>query len=261
MKRRTKRGLDWLGGLMIAGALAAIATAALLAQQLQPPARDPETLCARDASPAAHVVILIDATDALEPRHRRLATAAVESERARLKTGDRLTLATLSDRDPREPTILFSKCDPGDGGDANPWFQNGAQLDQRWREEFGEPLDAALARAVKGRKAKASPLVEAIGALAREPTFAATSARRLTIVSDMMENQPGVFSLYAAGATFASFRGGVAGVRPPPDLADVNVRIVQLDRPDRDARQLEARTEFWGPYFDATGAAALAWEP
>jgi len=264
MTRRSRgRWRTALGATLLAAAAIALGLVAL-APGLRPAIEtvDPDTLCPVRQPPAHTTMILVDATDALEPRHRRRIEAAIRSERQRLAKGDRLTLAILSDHDPREPIIAFSKCNPGDGADANPWLQNPARRDAQWRTSFGDPLEEAVARALKGRAGTASPLTDAIGALSREPEFAgAGGARRLVIASDMMEHRPGVFSLYAAGATYASFRHTQAGLRPSPDLAGVDVRIVQLDRPDREARQMDARDQFWAPYFTEAGAHGAAWDP
>jgi hypothetical protein len=260
---RARRRGDVVGGLILAAlALALVGGAVLFGLRRVDPV-DPETFCALRHPPAAQVVILVDSTDALEPRHRRRVEAAVRAEASRLAKGDRLTLASLSDKDPREPLILFSKCDPGDGASANPLFQNGARLDVRWRDAFGDPLAAAIARAVKGRIGEASPLTDAIRALAEDPDFtsAPEQRRRLVIASDLMEHRPGEFSLYAAGATYQSFARLQSGLRPPPDLTNVDVRLVQLDRPDREARQLDARAAFWAPYFEAAHARDVRWDP
>jgi len=257
--RRTRRRLDLIGGIVRPLVGLALAATAVVAVALRPTPLDPETNCPL-AGPRAHTAILVDATDALEPRHRRKLEAAVSSERARLAIGDQLTIAMLSDRDPREPAILFSRCNPGDGADANPLFQNGARRDARWRETFGDPLDAAAGRAAKGRRGDASPLTDAIASIASEPSFVAAKTRRLVIVSDMMKHRPGVFSLYAAGATYDSFKRTEAA-RPPPDLQGVAIRLVQLDRPDRDARQTETRSTFWAPYFTQAQAPEPQWDP
>jgi hypothetical protein len=250
-----------IGWALILMVLLGVGAAGAAGVMLRPAPRDPQTLCRINAAPSATTLVLIDSSDPLKPRHAKIAAAAIDAERARLGPDGRLTILILSARDPREPQTVFSKCDPGDGQDANPWFENPQTIRERWQEAYRDPLDKALASARRGRGQEASPLADAISAVARDPDLGpSVPARRLVIISDMMEHRPGVFSLYAAGADYQSFRANVPGIGPPPRLDGVSVHVVQLDRPEREDRQAQARDEFWRPYFAATGA-ALTWAP
>ncbi|MGE3142091.1 MAG: hypothetical protein AB7L65_02110, partial [Hyphomonadaceae bacterium] len=225
-----------------------------------PPPTDEQTLCRTDQPLAAHTIILVDATDKLEPRHRRLLRAVVRQEGQRLARYQRLTLLSLRADRPQEPRILFSLCNPGDGQSVNPLFQNTRLAQARWESAFGEALDRAVRRAAGARAASASPILAGLRAIAADPDFTAdVSARRLVLVSDMLEFTPGGFSLYGPQADFTHWRA----ISPlsPPDLTGVQVRVAALDRPGHEAEQAHARDAFWAPYFDAAGARETRFDP
>jgi hypothetical protein len=94
--------------------------------------------------------VQVDATDRLEPRHRRKLRAVLAQERQRLSEYDRLTVMRLNARRPQEPSVLFSRCLPLPLERTNPLFQNARMTQQQWDEEFQHALDAALRSAQAG---------------------------------------------------------------------------------------------------------------
>lgn len=227
---------------------------------LRAPPTDPETLCRTDAALAAHTIILVDATDRLEARHRRKLRAVLQQERARLSQYDRLTLMRLNVRRPQEPSILFSRCLPRPPEQTNPLFENTRMTQARWDEEFAEALDRALRTASAGRGARASPIIAGVRAVAADPDFGPEiPRRRLVLVSDLLEHDPEGFSLYVSQANYAAWR--MATPSGPPDLARVDLRIVPLDRPEHAARQTDAVENFWPAFFDAADVQGVTIDP
>ncbi|MBL8551832.1 MAG: hypothetical protein JNJ73_17730 [Hyphomonadaceae bacterium] len=257
---KTRKAKDRAGAALIGLALFALAAMALAGFALRPPPSDPVTLCRTDQPLAAHTYILVDATDRLEPRHRRRLRAIVQQEHARLARYDRLSIASLRADRPQEPRVLFSLCDPGDGRDANPLYQNTRRAQARWDAAFGDALDRAVRRASGGRAANASPIVAGVRAVAADPDFGGDiPARRLVLVSDLLEYGPR-FSLYEDGADLARLKSRA------PELADfdlhnVGVRVAMLDRPEQAARQRKAVEDFWRPLLDHAGARAVTFDP
>jgi hypothetical protein len=226
---------------------------------LRPPPTDPDTLCRTDRPLVAHTFILVDSTDRLEPRHRRRLRAVIAEERARLRPHDRLTIATIRPDRPQEPRLLFSLCNPGDGGDANPLFQNTKRAQERFDEAFGADLERAVRRAGGGRPAQASPITASLRAAAADPDFSADiRTRRLVLISDLLEHNPAGFTLYATQPDAP--QSGNHGPRAP-DLGGVSVRIVMLDRPDHDVRQTFARERFWPAYLQESDANSVTFDP
>jgi len=259
-RRRGAGARNALGVVLIALAVLVLGGLGGASFLLRAPPTDPETLCRTDAPLAAHTVILVDATDRLEARHRRKLRAVMAQERARLSQYDRLTLMRINVRRPQEPTILFSRCLPRPPEQTNPLFENARLTQARWDEEFAGALDRALRSAGAGGGARASPIVAGLRAVAADPDFGADiPQRRLVLVSDLLEHDPGGFSLYVSDANYAAWRA--ASPSGPPDFAQVDLRIVPLDRPDHAARQGAAVDEFWPAFFAAADVQNVSFDP
>ena len=258
-RRARGKTKDRLGLLLIGLAMAALAAMAAAGFALRPPPTDSDTLCRTDRPVAAHTFILVDATDRLETRHRRRLRAVVAQERERLSPYDRLSIASVRADRPQEPRLIFSLCNPGDGRDANPLFQNTKRAQERWDAAFGDELEKAVRRASGGRAGRASPIAASVRAVAADPDFsAAIPARRLVLVSDLLEHEQEGFSLYAESADYAGYRARNGRVA---DLRGVGVRVVTLDRADQGARQDAARARFWDPFFDDADASDVSFDP
>lgn len=250
------RGL--LGTLLVAVALSVLGGLGVAALLLRPPATDPETLCRLDAPVAAHTIVLVDATDRLEPRHRRKLRAVLAQERARLAQFDRFTVMKLNPRRPQEPQLLFSRCLPRAPTDANPLFENTRLAQRIWEQEFQGALDAATRTAQSGAGARTSPILASLRAIAADADFGAEiENRRVVVISDLLEHEPGAFSLYDAGADYSVWRTTSA----PPDFSNVELRIVPLDRPEHGAAQAAALRSFWPVFFRETGARTVSIDP
>jgi hypothetical protein len=249
-----------LGVVLIAVAalvLGGLAGASLL---LRAPPMDAETLCRTDAPLAAHTIILVDATDRLESRHRRKLSAVLAQERARLGQYDRLTIMRINVRRPQEPAILFSKCLPRPPEATNPLFENARMVQQQWDEAFADALERALRSAGSSGPARASPIVAGLRAVAADPDFGAEiPRRRLVLVSDLLDLDPQGFSLYVSDADYARWRA--ASPNGPPDFARVDLRIVPIDRPDHASAQARVVEAFWPAFFDAAEAQSVSFDP
>ena len=260
MRRKPARAQNLLGVVLIGVAFAALASFALAAVLLRPPPTDPDTLCRTDHPLAAHTVILVDSTDKLERRHKRLLEAVVAQERARSAQYDMLTILRLDPRHPQEPRVLFSKCLPRPPEMANPLFENPRMAQQHWDDAFADAMNHAVHSAQSGGAADASPIVEGLRAVVADPDFGAAIAhRRLVLVSDLLENDPGNFSLYARDASYAQWRQH--DPHELADLSDIDVRVTTLDRPEAADRQNDARDHFWPSYFDDANAKSVRFDP
>lgn len=257
---RKQAGANALGAVLIGVVALALGGFVYAGFALRPPPTEADSLCLRSGAITAHTIILIDATDRLEARHRRKLEAVARQEQARLAQYDRLTLLRLDSRNPQEPRVLFSKCLPLPPDRANPFVQNPAQAQADWDASFANALESALRSAQSSGPNRASPILSGLRAVAADPEFGAEIAsRRLVLVSDLLEHDPGGFTLYAEGATFAQWRA--SSPSPPPDLSNVTVRVVPLDRPDHAARQAQALERFWPDYFETTQAADFSIDP
>lgn len=254
-----RRRKDLLGIALIFAVVLVLAGVGAAATMLRTPEYDAQTLCLKDAPPPAQTLLLVDATDRLDVRHqRRLKTIALQ-EAARLPRWGKLTVLSLRPDAENAPRELFSACTPGDRASANPLWENVQKLEMQKRAQFEEPLDTALSGARGARAAEGSPIIEGLHAAVNAPEFALSPARRLVLVSDLLQFSPR-FSLYEAGADWAAYQASAGAVRTPPDLSDVDVRVVVLERRNRADAQESAQNTFWTQYFDEAGAKSVAFE-
>jgi hypothetical protein len=257
-RRRAQGGAPhWLGLGLIALAVLALGGLTAAGVLMRPPPIDEETLCRTDASLRAHTIVLVDATDRLEPRHRRKLRAVLAQERERLAQYDRLTVMRLNVRRPQEPVVVFSKCLPRPPEQVNPLFENARMAQARWDEAFEDVLDRALRSAQSGGGARSSPIIASLRAAALDAGFGEDiPERRLVLVSDLLEHDPEGFSLYVSDANFSNWdaRDGMDA----PDFSGLAVRIAPLDRPEQATLQSDAVDNFWSPFLEATGAQSVS---
>ncbi|MBL8542169.1 MAG: hypothetical protein JNJ63_00030 [Hyphomonadaceae bacterium] len=258
--RRGRTGRGIVGLILIGVAMLVLGGLGAASFMLRAPPTDPETLCRTDIPLGAHTIVLVDSTDRLEARHRRKLRAVLAQERARLSQYDRLTILRLNVRRPQEPAVLFSRCLPRPPEQTNPLFENARMTQARWDEEFAAVLDHALRSASAGGPQRASPIIASLRAVAADPDFEASIPhRRLVLVSDLLEHDPQGFSLYVSDADYAHWRA--AAPQGPPDFAQVDLRVVPIDRPDQAERQAAALETFWPAFFDATDVNSVSIDP
>lgn len=241
--QRPASSRTWLGAALIGAVLAAggalLAAPALMRTAVAVDADG----CPKDFAAPAHTLVLVDASEALAPRHKRLLNAAVTQEARTLPAHGRLSLVALDAANPEEPRWLISLCSPGDGGDANPLFANPARLRAAWEKRFIDPLEDAARRAGANRGDSFSPILEAIRSATGDPRWLAAEQRSLVLVSDLMENTP-ARSLYDADVSYRADRDRAL------TLDGADVRVVFLDRPAKTAVQSTAWARFWAPLLE-----------
>ncbi len=236
---------------LILGAGGGLAAAGLIA--VNQPA-DAVTLC-RQGRLKSSTLVLIDTTDPLTEIQARRLRAAVEAERDELPRGGRLTLLLLNPDDAGAPVELASLCNPGRAADADPLFHTTSRIDKDWQEGFAAPLDAALAKAGATGAAAASPIIATIAAALTRPDFdRRVPARRLLIVSDLLEYTKGGYSQLAGGNLWKAYAASALARDMPLDLHGVSVAVDYLARPRFAAVQGDTHRRFWVRLFTEAGA-------
>lgn len=246
--RLTKLLILWT---LILGAGGGLAAAGLMAVN-QP--TDTVTLC-RQGRVQNSTLVLVDTTDPLTDIQIRRLKATLEAERDELPRGGRLTLLLLNPDEPGAPVELASLCNPGRAAEADPLFQTTSRIDKDWHEGFAAPLDAALAKTGATAAAAASPIIATIAAALTRPDFdMRVSARRLVIVSDLLEYTKGGYSQLAGGNLWKAYAGSALARDMPLDLHGVSVAVDYLTRPRFAAVQGDAHRRFWVRLFTEAGA-------
>jgi hypothetical protein len=212
-----------------------------------------ETQCPADG-PRSVTVVLVDRTDAISPiteRDLRNQLAAVANGVPKYGA---LYLYAIDGAADGLPEPLFFRCNPGDASTVSDMSGSKRKTQRRFEDGYAEPLDAVMRDLVGAGQAPASPIMEAVQAVAvstfGDPAAKAASKRRLIIASDFMQNSARV-----------SFYGGAAGsqllapeVLDAP-LKDVEVGLLFIQRPDRGGPPIDELKAVWREYFLESGVA------
>jgi len=219
---------------------------------------DPVALCQRGTSITASTIVLADTTDALTEIQGRRLRRAIEAERDRTPRGGRLSIVAINDSDPTQPVELFSGCNPGRSSDVNPLFVTAGKVDAEWTVSFGKPVEAAIAAAIDRPETPSSPLIATTAALLTRPDFdTSVAARRLVMVSDMIEHQKGGYSHLAGSDFWKGYANSGLARYAALDLRGVAVAIDYLARPQYATVQGLAHRRFWQRLFAEAGAAEV----
>jgi hypothetical protein len=219
---------------------------------------DPVTLCPK-SGPAALTAILIDVTDPLSSVQRAAVLGRLNKLVLGLRANEEIGVFSIDPTaDPLKKAVVV--CRPLRPGEVSELTGNKA-LAQRRFEQIFEPKVAALLDAAMARPpSEASPIMEAIQAVAVayfQPADAASAAgglpKRLVIVSDMLENAAGGIH-YRGVPDFATYRMSPAYARVRSHLGGVRVTILYLRRDTRLPVQGRSHIDFWDHWFADQGA-------
>lgn len=181
-----------------ASLLACLALAGFLAapRLLAEAPRDPKTLC-RKSGRLGHTLILIDKSDPWSPVQAARLKRLVKQIGEDLPAERQLSIYVFNDVfEPNFPPLL-SLCNPG--RKVSDWIGNPRRDYRRWREQFGRPLDEALAALAQPGRGAHSPIVEAVADVTSRPENRPDAyGLSLVLVSDMIQNSAGSSLLGAA---------------------------------------------------------------
>jgi hypothetical protein len=159
-----------------------------------------------------------------------------------------------------EPVIGL--CNPGRGDDLNRIYQNPELARKRWEQDFAGVLSAKLDALLAAPDSASSPIYEAIQAVAvrafNKPSYDGV-AKRLIVVSDLLQNVPGKASHYRAVPDFNELRASPYFSEVRADLRGVRVHLYYMNRSDQRAQGSE-HIRFWEDYFAAQGATVMTVE-
>lgn len=242
--------------LVIITAVGGIASAAVMMARRPP---DAEILCARSAlAAAATTAIIIDATDRFSQDQRQRLITTVESERDRLPRGGRLILVAVNPDQPWEPVELAAVCQPGTADQANPFFATRSKIEARWQRLYGEPIAQAVRRALERASAERSPIIVTLAAvLARADFDGRVIARRLVVISDLLEHDKTGYSQLRGGDHWGLYQASLLPRTVRLDLKSVEVNIDYLQRGQFAGIQGPRHQAFWLRLLGEAGASKV----
>ena len=239
--------------LVIAMAVGGFAAAAIMASNRSP---DAYALCQSSGfKAAATTVIMVDATDAFTEDQRRRLKSTVGSERDRLPEGGRLIMVSLNPDAPWEPTELISVCNPGKGENANPLLVTRSKVEKRWHDAYADPIEKAIQQSIDRGTSERSPIIITLAALLARADFdTRVAARRLVVISDLLEHEKGVYSQLRGGDFWNAYQSSPLPKSTRLDLHGVGVAIDYLQRGKFSGIQGPQHQAFWQRLFKESGA-------
>jgi hypothetical protein len=213
------------------------------------------TLCPTKRPPSEILVILLDVSSRFSEPQR----LQIQNQLARLRDSvPRFGLVEVYtvDRLRRRLTEPVNHlCNPGTGAELNQMYQNPQLAKKKW-DGFAAKLRTDINKQIEAKPHATSPIFEAIQATALR-TFGKPEydglAKRLVIISDMLQHVPGGLSMYKGVPAFDSFKNTDYFARVRSDLSGVSVLLYYLVRP-RVEEQDPKHIAFWNDYFRFEGA-------
>jgi hypothetical protein len=247
-------------------ALVGVAIAAYVAGRTSYVATDAATLCPIDGPPAEVVALVLDMSDRLN----EVQLLSVRNHLQRLLYSELPRFAyvetyAVQDRAGVVAEPVIGLCNPGKGDDLNRVYQNPELARKRWEQDFAGVLSAKLEALLAAPESASSPIYEAIQAVAvrsfGNPSYDGR-AKRLVVVSDLLQNVPGKGSggsHYRGVPDFDAFRSSPYFSEVRADLSGVHVHLYYMNRSDQRTQGSE-HIRFWEDYFGAQGANVMTVE-
>lgn len=254
----TKRSITLVAvWVVIITAVGGFAAAAILTSNRN---ADAYTLCQRSGfKAAATTMIMVDATDSFTEDQRRRLKSTIEAERERLPEGGRLILVSLNPDAAWEPTELVSVCNPGKGETANPLLVTRSKVEKRWRSAYGDPIDKAVQLSMDRGVSERSPIIITLAALLARADFdTRVAARRLIIISDLLEHEKGGYSQLRGGDFWAAYQVSALPKNARLDLHAVSVAVDYLQRGKFASVQGPRHQAFWERLLKEAGASDVS---
>lgn len=241
-----------LWGVVIV-AIGGFATAAILAGDRS---ADAFALCQSSPLKAASTtLVVVDATDAFTQDQQLRLKLTIEAERDRLPEGGRFVLLSLNPETAWQPNEQVSVCNPGKGENANPLLVTRSKVEKRWQAVYGEPIDKAALKALEQSSSERSPIIQTLAAtLSRADFDARASARRLVIISDLLEHEKSGYSQLRPGEFWAGFQSSTLPKTARLNLSGVSVAIDYLQRGKFASIQGPRHQAFWERLLRESGA-------
>ncbi|MDQ6436360.1 hypothetical protein RB623_20080 [Mesorhizobium sp. LHD-90] len=207
------------------------------------------TNCPATGATSATVVIF-DATDPISPTTltdlKNQFRGIVDS----VGKGEYLRVVSLTGT-PGEIPLMFDGCNPGNGSDVDNWTGNPEMKRRKWEEAFDEPLDKLPDTIANGTEAAQSPIMAAIQKVKLtvfDGELGAGRPNRLFLASDMIEHTD-LYSQYKSGPDYEKYLGSLAAKEYRTPLADVDVSLFYIERPDRKFDAAD-HAEFWKQWVE-----------
>ncbi len=252
-RERAKRRRELIYGSLILVFIAMIASFLLYQFTHRSEGFDPETLCP-ETGPKGHYVLLVDKTDPMTfTQKTAMETLLKELVERKIPEGYLISVFVMGEDYRQTSKPLVEICNPGKGDGKSELTANLKQLKRQYNKKFINPLMQQMQSMVSTQSAKYSPIFEMLQMVSLQSfqRFPMQGERHLLLVSDLLHNTPEL-SLYKKLPNLEDFEASDYARRTFIDLKEVQVDLYLLFNSPQ--YQTDSLMEFWGAYFEKTGA-------
>ncbi|NOQ64296.1 MAG: hypothetical protein GQ582_07275 [Methyloprofundus sp.] len=254
-KQAAKRKNLW-GILLIIGVLAVFAFLAFFRFELQQTklAYDPDTLCPIGVQSPKYVALVFDKSDAYNKVQQQFLQRFFSQFKANLVAGTRISIYVIDNQKDKPIAPDFVVCAPRTGVDANALYENPKRIQQRWLEQFAQPLDQAIKGFMRAGQANFSPIMEIFQpiALTAFPVINSQADKQIILISDMLQHTP-EWSHYRGGMDFSQLEKSSYYQRISTDLQNAEVNILYVRREGKEKIQTKRHAFFWADFIQSIG--------
>lgn len=221
---------------------------------------DPVSLCPTKSGPLGYAAILVDVSDSPNPVQRAALMKELIDLETEIAVHHRVRVYVLDSIPSKElPKPAFDRCKPPAPNDDLSELDNNLKLiGDRFRGNYLEPLERALAAATSAGPSEDSPIMEWIqaAAVAGFPADSSNTPRMLVVASDFLQHTKD-YSHYGSGPpSFDRFKASPTSQRVRVDLSKFDVRLFYLRRDGQSLVQTVDHKEFWKKFFVDSGVGA-----
>lgn len=259
-KRKTlaqKKRNETLKGWLFAGLVVAVAlvVGVIFYRSSQSRSELGSDLCPKDGAKSV-TVLLVDQTDPLSVPQRQDFLNQFEMLRDSIPKHGRLSIFKVDAADSALLEPVLNVCNPGDGSDLSEATGNPQGAKRKWESGFKAPVQDSFDVLVEASGAEKSPIFQSVQSVALtnfQTPVARDKPRRLIIVSDLLQNTPGM-SFYGRLPDPDGLLSSAEFVKSKTDLTGVEVELWMLGRSSRAELQKMALIELWQKALTAQGA-------
>lgn len=214
-----------------------------------------ENMCPVEEGPSSVSVVIVDVTDP----YNSIQWQNVKNRLSEIKKGipkhGLLALFSVTKSVPKTLEPEVELCNPGSGQQSSIWTGNPQLKRRRWQESFIAPIDSILTRINAEGPRRTSPIMETVQAAKAHVGAYDTDARRLVIVSDMMQHTDEYSHYGPRPPEYDPFESTALNEKLSADLSGWQIEILYAWRGGAESQvQGQSHVAFWNQYFQDNGA-------
>ena len=196
-------------------------------------------------------VVLIDQSDQFNIVQKTAVNNIVRDIVKSLLKYERIEIFLMNSNTDVLQKPIFSFCNPGQGLDESDFSGNKRLKKYNWEKKFYTPFSNALNSILLEKKAKSSPIMDAIQSISLTSLHKYKNAAvKFYIISDMLQHSVS-YSNYKYPLDFKSFKAMGVFNRLRVDFDSVDIRIFYVNRDSK--KQGKSHILFWEDYFNEMG--------